>query len=770
MSTNLDRWVAWRLGAILLGSALVGLVLSLLVIRDRFHALEAWLVEQQLHRVERVLGQEMQEMERLAADYAQWDDTLAYMQSKDAGFVTANFPRETGENLNTDGVILWDAEGYERLAIDFVGEADFQPLAAELVDGVRGAVPPFPDDGRVRRDAMLAFVGGHAAVIGRASVTDSAEKAPANGSLAFVRVLDAADLARLEGLAGVRFVIESGQGLVGNSVRRRADGGWQGRKALERGLGIDVQVEVPALLGSQWRITAAALALMTVLNLLVCVVWVRHALRRKVTGRLGRFVAISRGREAGGVAPERWPVEGEDDIDQLGRALNTLVDDLERQQAVLDRMAYEDMVTGLPNRRRLLEWLSERLAKPVAEGAPPSVLVYIDLVGFKPINDALGHAVGDAVLRTFAERLCALPPPLARVVRVGGDEFGLLLDGVPLADAAAWFAGVVDGLVAEVDVGGQRLRFDLIAGLAERPGEGDASAWLSMADIAMYAARRERRGRIGLYTDDLRAAVHARHVIGKQLFSAIDHRTIEAWFQPVVNLRDGRLLGFEALARWRLDGAWVPPMQFIPVAEEEGLIGPLTTLMLEQVCDLLAGLSAVGRGDLVCSLNVSPVQVADHRLPEQLMAIVEARGADPRRIAIEVTEEAIQSRPEWVAETFRAIRACGFRLWLDDFGIGHASFARLRDYAFDVLKIDRSFTMARQETRAANLLEGIIHFGQRIGLAVTAEGVETEDDRRALEAMGCDHAQGYHFGRPMPASEAISLAMASVASRRDDGV
>lgn len=769
MNTNLDRWVAWRLGAILLGSALVGLVLSLLVIRDRFHALEAWLVEQQLHRVERVLGHEMQEMERLAADYAQWDDTLAYMQSQDASFVKANFPRETGENLNTDGVILWDGEGRERLAVDFTGEADFQPMAAEIVDGVRAAAPMFPDDGGLRRDAMLAFVAGHPAVIGRASVTNSAEKAPANGSLAFVRLLDGADLERLEGLAGVRFAIESGQGQVGSSVLRRADGGWQARKALERGLGIDVQVEVPALLSSELRVTATALALMTLLNLLVSVLWIHHVLRRKVTGRLGHFAAISRGRETGCGGRERWPVEGEDDIDQLAGALNTLVDDLERQQAALDRMAYEDMVTGLPNRRRLLEWLSERLSVPRDEGARPSVLVYIDLVGFKPINDALGHAVGDAVLRTFAERLCALPPPLARVVRVGGDEFGLLLDGIPLADAATWFAGMVDGLVAEVEVGGQRLRFDLIAGLAERPIEGDASAWLSMADIAMYAARRERRGRIGVYTDDLRAAVHARHVIGKQLFSAIDHRHIEAWFQPVVSLRDGRLLGFEALARWRLEGAWVPPIQFIPVAEEEGLIGPLTTLMLEQVCDFLSALSAAGRGDLVCSLNVSPVQVADHRLPEQLMAIAEARGADPRRIAIEVTEEAIQSRPEWVAEIFRAIRACGFRLWLDDFGIGHASFARLRDYPFDVLKIDRSFTMARQETGAANLLEGIIHFGQRIGLSVTAEGVETEEDRLALEAMGCDHAQGYHFGRPMPASVAVSLAMASVAPRGDDG-
>ena len=295
------------------------------------------------------------------------------------------------------------------------------------------------------------------------------------------------------------------------------------------------------------------------------------------------------------------------------------------------------------------------------------------------------------------------------------------------------------------------MRFDLLAGIAERPAEGDASAWLSMADLAMYAVRRQRAGRIGLYSPALGAAAQSRHVIATRLREAIEARALDAWFQPLVRLRDNAVVGVEALARWRVDEAWVPPSEFIPVAEEEGLMPALTSLMLEQACQLLQAASAAGRADLVCSVNVSALHVTDPRLPEQWSVQAASCGIDPQRIAFEVTEDAFESRPEWIAATFQAIRSRGFQLWLDDFGTGHSSLARLRDYPFDVLKVDRSFVRSRLEPKAAGLLEGIVRFGQRIGLTITAEGVETADDLEALKAMGCDRAQGFHLARPMPA-------------------
>lgn len=749
-ATTLDRWVSWRLAGIIAAFATLSLLATLVLVRERFNALEIWMAERQLERVERVLAEERAEVERLAADYANWDDTLDYLVGQRPDYVTVNLPRNTGENLNVDAVVLRRAGDALVLAIDFGADADFQPWDDGAIDALQTAQPTWPSDGVLRRDARLLFIDGQPAVAGRATVSDSAMEVPAAGSLTFVRILRDEDLERLAGLAGAPFRIEPiDDGPAPPKVVVSA-GGWLARERLDGT--VQVRVDVPALLTAELLATASALVVMGMLNLVICVLWVRAAIRRKVTGRLGQFAALSRRMNETGLGDERWPVTGEDEIDRLALALNHLVDDLDRHRAALDRLAYEDAVTGLPNRRRLLELMAERVAAPPAASA----LVYIDLVGFKPINDALGHAAGDAVLRRLAERMAALPEPVACAARIGGDEFGLLLEGVGQEDAARWFATVVDGLVEEVDYGGQRVRFDLLAGIAERPADGDASAWLSMADLAMYAVRRQRTGRIGLYSAALGAAAQSRHVIATRLRHAIEAGRLEAWFQPLVRLHDNAAVGVEALARWRIDDAWVPPSEFIPVAEEEGLMPALTLLMLDQACKLLQAASAAGRADLVCSVNVSALHVTDPRLPDAWSARVAACGIDPKRIAFEVTEDAFESRPEWIAATFQAIRSRGFQLWLDDFGTGHSSLARLRDYPFDVLKVDRSFVRSRTEPKAAGLLEGIVRFGQRIGLTVTAEGVETADDLEALKAMGCDRAQGFHLARPMPAGDLLA--------------
>jgi len=749
-SLTLDRWVSRRLAGIITAFAAISLLATLVVVRERFNTLEVWLAERQLERVERVLEQERGEVERLAADYANWDDTLDYLNGERPDYVTVNFPRNTGENLNVDAVVLRRAGDALVLAIDFDAEDDFQAWDDPSIAALQSALPAWPSDGALRRDARLLFIDGRAAVAGRASISDSAMEAPAAGSLTFVRILSDEDLERLAGLAGAPFRLEP---IDTGPAPPRVVAASKGLLARERFDGtVQVRVDVPALLTGELFATASVLAIMAMLNLVVCVVWVRAVLRRKVTGRLGLFADLSRRMNESGLGGERWPVSGDDEIDRLALALNQLVDDLDRHRAALDRLAYEDAVTGLPNRRRLLELMAERVVGPAA----PSALVYIDLVGFKPINDALGHAAGDAVLRRLAERMAALPAPVACAARVGGDEFGLLLDGVGQEEAARWFATVVDGLVDQVEYGGQRVRFDLIAGIAGCPTDGDASAWLSMADLAMYAVRRQRSGRIGLYAPALGTAAQSRHVIATRLREAIEARAVDAWFQPLVRLRDDTVVGVEALARWRVDDAWVPPSEFIPVAEEEGLMPALTLLMLRQACELLHAASASGSADLVCSVNVSAFHVTDPRLPEQWSTVVASYGIDPRRIAFEVTEDAFESRPEWIAATFQAIRSRGFQLWLDDFGTGHSSLARLRDYPFDVLKVDRSFVHSRLEPKAAGLLEGIVRFGQRIGLTITAEGVETADDLEALKSMGCDRAQGFHLARPMPAGALIA--------------
>lgn len=434
-------------------------------------------------------------------------------------------------------------------------------------------------------------------------------------------------------------------------------------------------------------------------------------------------------------------------------------------------LAAQDPLTGLPNRRGLAEALDSALAT----GAGPAVLCLVDLDGFKAANDAYGHAAGDMLLRQAATRLRATARASGDLVaRLGGDEFAVLvrLAGAGINDPRAAAADLGERLVAAfaepfpIEGAAAPARLGASVGVAVAPEDADsAGPLLRRADLALYRAKAEGRGCSRAFQEGMDAPARERAAREAELRAAIASGAIEPHFQPLVDLASGRLLGFEALARWNhpLRG-WVAPAEFVPLAEETGLIWPLTEILLKHAC---AAAASWPGASLVLSFNVSPVQLRERgRLAGLVAAALAASGLPARRLQLELTEGALTGDIAAAREALAELKATGLRLALDDFGTGHSGLRELQRLPFDVLKLDRSFIRAAAEEDAAarRIVAAVVGLGQSLGLPVVAEGVEAENDAEMLRVLGCDAAQGWLFGYPKPASEAAILAAAAAAA------
>lgn len=430
-------------------------------------------------------------------------------------------------------------------------------------------------------------------------------------------------------------------------------------------------------------------------------------------------------------------------------------------------LAAQDPLTGLPNRRGLAEGLDVALAP----GAGPAVLCMVDLDGFKAVNDAHGHAAGDVLLRLAAARLRAAARGAGDLVaRLGGDEFAVLarLAGAgsrcPKEVGAELAARLVAAFAEPFSVEATQsvVRLGVSVGVALAPGNADASGpLLRRADLALYRAKAEGRDCFRLYEAGMDAPARERAAREAELRTALAEGALEPHFQPLVDLASGRLLGFEALARWQHPTrGWVAPAEFVPLAEETGLIWSLTEALLGRACAVAAGWPG---SHLVLSFNISPVQLREHgRLSGLVSAALAASGLPARRLQLEVTEGALTGDIATARQVLAELKACGVRLALDDFGTGHSGLRELQALPFDTLKLDRSFVRAAadQDTAARRIVAAVVGLGQSLGLPVVAEGVEAEHDAEMLRVLGCDAAQGWLFGRPEPAEQATARAAA----------
>jgi diguanylate cyclase (GGDEF)-like protein len=416
-------------------------------------------------------------------------------------------------------------------------------------------------------------------------------------------------------------------------------------------------------------------------------------------------------------------------------------------EAQAESIARHDALTGLANRRLFLETLAESLNSRAPD--EQFAVLLIDLDRFKPVNDAHGHAAGNAVLCAVADRLRHVVPPKSMVARLGGDEFAALLpynnDRDALIRAAQQIIAIVRSPISwrqgQVEVGAT-------IGIATTAENLEPDALLHAADVAMYQGKREGRGAFRFFQAEMDVALKARARLEADLRLAITRGEIAPFFQPIVALPGKELIGFEVLARWRhpTEGL-IAPDDFIPVAEETGMIADLFYSLLRQACSDARSWPP----HLQLAVNISPQQLQDQWLPERILGILMETGFTPSRLEVEITETALINDLEAARSTLTSLQNSGVKIALDDFGTGYSSLYHLRELRFNKLKIDRSYVSSlKQGSERAKLVDAIIQLGASLSLETTAEGIETESSLDWLSDQGCNFGQGYFFGAPMP--------------------
>jgi len=411
-------------------------------------------------------------------------------------------------------------------------------------------------------------------------------------------------------------------------------------------------------------------------------------------------------------------------------------------------LAHHDALTGLANRVQLRDHIMTSL-KNAERGERFSVLC-LDLDNFKDINDTLGHSVGDALLCAVSMRLRGLVRDNDLVSRTGGDEFSIVQPGTeqPVAAATDLATRIVEALSVPFDIGDHQVVVGASIGIALAPDDGnDADQLLKNADMALYRAKDDGRGGFHFFEPAMDAKAQARRFLELDLRKAINAGEFEVFYQPIVSARNHAISGFEALARWRHPvKGMVPPVLFIPVAEDSGLIVQLGEWALEQACRQ----AIIWPGDIKVAVNLSPVQFTTPNLVETVERILAETGLAPHRLELEITERIFMADNEDNLVTLRRLKALGVRIAMDDFGTGYSSLSYLRSFPFDKIKIDRTFvTDLAERNEYVVIVQAVVSIARALGMTTTAEGVETSGQYEFLKALGCDEVQGYLFSPPV---------------------
>lgn len=417
-------------------------------------------------------------------------------------------------------------------------------------------------------------------------------------------------------------------------------------------------------------------------------------------------------------------------------------------------LALTDPLTGLGNQRRFFDKV-ERLIRERSEDPAPFAVGLLDLDGFKPINDLFGRKAGDYILQQVALRLSAAMEANATVTRVGADEFAFLYPMVFSEDAIAAKASMlIEVLSAPYDVGERTARLSASVGCSLFfSGDETTDVLVNKAETALYHAKRSGRGRVVVFTREMEETAKRVTRIEQALRRAVSAGEVEPHFQPIVDLKTRRTIGFEALARWSdRDLGFVSPATFIPIAEERGIIGPLAQLVLRKATEAAKGWPA----DMFLSFNLSPSQLVDQNTGLQILSILSKTGFDPRRLEIEITETGLMTDPASAEKIVGDLKRVGIRVSLDDFGTGQSSLGRLREFAFDKLKIDRAFVSSILEDKPSeHIIRAILAMCEGLGMDVVAEGIEEERQANRLVQFGCGGGQGYFFGKPVNAEATL---------------
>ncbi|PTT77962.1 GGDEF domain-containing protein [Pelomonas sp. HMWF004] len=573
---------------------------------------------------------------------------------------------------------------------------------------------------------------------------------PAQPWLNIVSNLDAPAAAALPQRLGTAAPADGMLELAGERMRAR----FVPLLAGEQRLGVLLLRSLDVALARYQRLQLVLLGL-TLLGVTVFAL-VSVLLARGISGPIKALSSAARRLEAGDYNTPVPATSRLEEVHKLALALESMREGIQRRDVLVNDLAYVDALTLLPNRARFADTLQHLLDHSTLPGA----VLMLDLDRFKHVNDVLGHEVGDRLLQSVAQRLHALCEPAHAVLaRLSGDEFAVLLAHCDAHTASEAALAILKDFEQPLQIDNATIDLGAGIGIVLFPEHGaDVNLLLGRAELAMYAAKTRQCGSL-IYHAQLDAGSQESLSLLSELRSAIEHDELRMYLQPKIDLQQGKVIGAEALVRWQHPTrGLVPPMQFIPFAEQTGFIRLLSAWVLQRAATfsreaLDAGLS------LRLSVNLSTRDLMDQDLPAKIEALIQPLQVPAASICLEITESAIMDDPERAMSTLEHLHAMGFKLSIDDFGTGYSSLAYLKRLPVDELKIDKSFVMAMErDLDDARIVRSTIELAHNLGLTVVAEGLETLKSWAMLAQLGCDEGQGYFICKPLPQEQFIAWA------------
>lgn len=747
--TSLGRWMLGSMAALLFTVGICCLWGANHLMTTRFDHFDVKHYEQELMRVNGVLTQNRLSFEQQVTDYAHWDDTRLFVLGDNPAFIDENLVPESLANIQVNGFIMMDLDGTLITTPRLVHEGQLIPMPEAMWRALTDTLPSLMHPDKMTASTGLFWYQGQAIMLSSSTITDTLKTQAANGYLFFMRRFDNESIAGLKELTRVDFSLHPTDTASENNVKPTVstdESQWQVSKNL-MDLPAKIQVQGGTHLEGERRLTFLLLALSAAGLILVSLAGIYWLIHVKVLKRLQLFSALANQHRKEPQRPVRWPLKGNDELDNLALALNEFITDVEVRHKDLSFLANHDPLTGIGNRRLLMTRLEATMNHNQRIPSLVSTLLLLDLDGFKLLNDGLGHTAGDDILKLVAQRILAQVRNYDTVVRLGGDEFAVLLEDVE-PEMALPFADRLRENISEVfDYKGHKLSLRVSVGLAPIKVALSKEDVIRNADLAMYEAKRRGKYQTVIFKIGLLDAVSRRMQLEQALQEALNQQQLEVWFQPVVDASKGEFIGMEALSRWSLGGEFVPPDEFILIAETSGMIAQLGRQMIDIVGKTLSELQQE-YPSLACNVNLSVRQFRDSDLEKDILDCINKYQLSPACLHLEITESMVAKSETDILPTMRSLVDKGFKFHLDDFGTGYSSLERLRHLPFDTLKIDRSFITPLKQGDDV-MVRNIINIGKELGMQLIAEGVETELEVHKLLQLGCPNIQGYYFAKPM---------------------
>lgn len=756
-------------------------------LRESFTQLEISDAEERVQTAKIAVESRIQDVHRKSIDWSNWDDLYNYLESRDHEFTKSNFAVHSFQELKVDFTGIYDNEGKTVFAMNAHRDKKAPYLSREEVERVVAKATRDLPHGQLS-DGIFGYLHILKAnySISIRPISDTAASGKPRGWIVFMEYLgqivqreisranrreiswtsfaDFRPAPSVPTLNPKRAVIDDQD--PENIIAFSLIADIFGRQ------GLVIRTDLPRAISQHGEAAIASLLIHTLgVGLLfgVLMLVLINGAALKPLRRLSRQVACIDGHAEGA----RVDGEGNDEVGFLAKTINAMLAKLEGterklkehnenlEQLVAERtkaiehQSLHDALTGLANRALYLDRLEFALKKARRERKGTAAM-FIDLDNFKFVNDSLGHEAGDDLLIQVGEMLVGAVRPGDTVARLGGDEFTLVLENLSSIHCANLVAErILSSLKGPVTVIGREVFIGASIGIAYvEKGNATVANTIKNADTAMYRAKSQGKFNYVVFDETMQDQAEERLELGTQLRTALENGEIEAHYQPLIDLKSGRIIGAEALARWNHPTrGYVPPVQFIPLAEEIGCIFEIGSWMLEKACrDAVTWVEMTGIADFCVSVNVSGKQLQRADIVDQVAAVLEATGLPPQNLKLEITESILMEDHRGVVEKMKAIKALGVHLALDDFGTGYSSLSTLRMYPIDTLKIDRTFVdQIEHEQEAYAIIRAIVVMALSMGLTVTAEGIETENQARELHAIGCEIGQGYLFSRPLPA-------------------